>query len=182
MNRNSGSWITTRRSPFRTIFIAGMSGGLAEILWIVFYSSLSGLSSIEVARQVTASIFPAMVNSTWAPVLGVGIHLALSVVLAFAFVRLVWAPLANRRGLITRLAVAVITLVLVWTLNFFIILPGLNASFVILMPYTVTLFSKILFGLAMAWPLLAGYPQQTGKCLSDGPEDKRFTSQFESGF
>jgi hypothetical protein len=56
MNLNSGSRIISGQPSFRTIFIAGMSGGLAEILWIVFYSSLSGLSSIEVARQVTASI------------------------------------------------------------------------------------------------------------------------------
>jgi hypothetical protein len=96
--------------------------------------------------------------------------------------RSVAVPLANRQGPTTRLAAAVMALILVWALNFFIILPGLNASFVTLMPYTVTLFSKILFGLAMAWPLLASYPLQTGNCSSDGFEDKRITPQFESGF
>ena len=162
MKRNRCSRKTTRRPLFRTIFIAGMSGGLAEIIWVVFYSGLSGFSGIEVARQVTVSIFPALAGSTLAPLTGVVIHLTLSTILTFAFVQLVWIPFASRRGLVAMLAVAVITLSFVWAVNFFIILPVLNASFVTLMPYTVTFFSKVLFALAMSWTLQADYPRQTG--------------------
>jgi hypothetical protein len=35
-------------------------------------------------------------------------------------------------------------------MNFFLILPVLNASFVTLMPFAATLTSKLLFGFAMA--------------------------------
>ena len=38
----------------------------------------------------------------------------------------------------------------IWAMNFLLILPIVNAGFVALFPYTVSLGSKILFGLAMA--------------------------------
>ena len=44
---------------------------------------------------------------------------------------------------------AAFLLALVWTLNFFIILPWLNPAFVTLMPYSVSLASKLLFGVTM---------------------------------
>jgi hypothetical protein len=41
----------------------------------------------------------------------------------------------------------------VWVLNFFLVLPWLNPAFVALLPYGVTLVSKLLFGLAMGLTL-----------------------------
>lgn len=39
-----------------------------------------------------------------------------------------------------------------------VVLPRLNPDFVALMPYFVTLFSKLLFGVAMAWVLNGSLP------------------------
>jgi hypothetical protein len=39
----------------------------------------------------------------------------------------------------------------IWAINFFVILPVVNAEFVTLMPYAVTLASKLGFGVAMGW-------------------------------
>ena len=44
---------------------------------------------------------------------------------------------------------AVFLLALVWAVNFFIILPWLNPAFVTLMPYSVSLASKLLFGVTL---------------------------------
>lgn len=60
--------------------------------------------------------------------------------------------------MVATLAVSVLTLATVWTMNFFVVLPNLNPVFITLMPYPVTFASKMLFALAMAvtlvWPEL----------------------------
>jgi hypothetical protein len=137
----------------RPLLLAGLAGGIAEIIWIALYSQVATLSAADVSRQVVWSIAPALADSAFAPVLGIGIHLALSVLLAFAFGLLVWAPLARKfePGLIVVACAA--ALVFVWAVNFFVVLPQLNPVFVSLMPYPITFFSKLLFGLAAGWSL-----------------------------
>jgi hypothetical protein len=41
-------------------------------------------------------------------------------------------------------------LIIVWAVNFLVVLPVLNPAFIVLLPDSVTLFSKMLFGTAMA--------------------------------
>ena len=43
-----------------------------------------------------------------------------------------------------------VALVGVWAVNFFVVLPGISPAFIHLVPYPVSLMSKILFGLAAA--------------------------------
>jgi hypothetical protein len=45
---------------------------------------------------------------------------------------------------------ALLALTAIWAFNFFALLPTVNADFAGLMPYAVTLGSKLLFGVAMA--------------------------------
>jgi hypothetical protein len=40
------------------ILIAGLAGGIAEILWVLAYSAVAPVAAAEVAREVTASIVP----------------------------------------------------------------------------------------------------------------------------
>ena len=42
------------------------------------------------------------------------------------------------------------SLATVWAINFFIVLPVISAPFVHLVPYSVSLMSKLLFGIAAA--------------------------------
>lgn len=44
---------------------------------------------------------------------------------------------------------AMLMLAMVWKVNFFIILPLVNPAFASLMPYGVTLASKLLFGMTL---------------------------------
>jgi hypothetical protein len=130
--------------------IAGVAGGLAEMAWIAFYSSASSTSGIEVARQVTASVYPAASNALWAPWAGAGLHMLLSAVLGLAFVLILWRSCSGRPSSGTIWTSAVVGLSAIWAINFFIVLPAMNSSFATLMPYGVTLLSKTLFGVAMA--------------------------------
>lgn len=133
----------------RSILLAGLAGGMAEILCISAYSNVQSASGTAVARQVTASLWPAAGEWAFAPALGIIIHLALSIALAAMA-----APLLSRIALKHPGAGFIVTsaaflLVLVWTVNFFIILPMLNPAFVTLLPYSVSFASKLLFGITM---------------------------------
>jgi hypothetical protein len=62
----------------------------------------------------------------------------------------VWLPFTRRRGPAVAVAVAVGVLACIWAVNFLLLLPVVNAAFVGLLPYSVSLGSKLLFGVAMA--------------------------------
>lgn len=141
------------RSLRNNILLAGLAGGAAEILWIALYSIFSQASGSEIARQIAASLWPSLASGAFAVPTGIAIHLALSLVFGAMFAAAIWLPFARSRGGAVTLASAVVVLACVWAVNFFIILPALNPAFVTLMPYGVTLFSKLLFGIAMAWAL-----------------------------
>jgi hypothetical protein len=42
-------------------------------------------------------------------------------------------------------------LLIVWAINFFVVLPFVSPGFVDVVPYAVSLLSKLLFGIAAAW-------------------------------
>jgi hypothetical protein len=119
-------------------------------LWITAYGAISYTSALEVARQVTATVFPSLAASALAPAWGLVIHFGLSVMLAMAFAATVLAPMEERFGRYGTLLGAVALLSTVWAVNFLLVLPVLNPGFVTLLPIPVTLISKILFALAMA--------------------------------
>lgn len=141
------------RSLRNTLLLAGLAGGVAEILWVALYSIFATASGSEIARQVAASLWPPLASGAFAVPAGIAIHLALSLALGAFFAAAIWLPFARRHGGAVTLASAVVVLAGVWVVNFFIVLPVLNPAFVLLMPYGVTLFSKLLFGIAMAWVL-----------------------------
>jgi hypothetical protein len=130
--------------------VAGAAGGFAEIAWVVLYAGATGADPATVARGVTtaagvSALFPAD------PVaLGVTVHMALAVTLGIAL-SFGWQALSSHRldgaGPFPFMFVALIG---VWAMNFFVVLPGISPAFIQLMPYSVSLMSKILFGLAAA--------------------------------
>jgi len=137
------------------VLLAGAGGGLAEILWVMIYSAFTPVSGAVVAREVTASFFPALAAGSSGMWIGIGIHMALALVLGYAFAYLVWKPFVSSRGPLATLAVSALALATVWTVNFFVVLPALNPVFITLMPYSVTFASKMLFAVTMGG-VLAG--------------------------
>ncbi len=143
-------------SVLKLILLAGICGGMAEVIWVQLYAMLAGQSAAEVARQVTASLLPGMAQAAIAPGLGVAIHLVLSVLLALAYALAVWLPLTRHRGPTLAVTAAVGVLACIWAVNFLLLLPLINAEFAGLLPYSVSLGSKLLFGMAMAGVLYVG--------------------------
>ena len=142
------------RSLDITVLTAGMAGGMVEIFWVTMYSNLSSVSATNVAREISATLLPFTANSYYAPMLGILFHLMLSLLLAISFNAIILKPVVRQFGNRSIILCCFTTLAIVWAVNFFIVLPIINPSFISLMPYVVTLISKLLFGLAMAWVLM----------------------------
>ncbi len=144
---------TSLRLP---VILAGLAGGMIEVAWIWLYGSFASVSPANIARQITYTLLPHAFAGNSAVLLGVGIHLALSIALAVGFVAVLYGPIARRYGAVGIFASGLTTLSAVWAVNFLVILPALNPGFPALMPYAVTLVSKLLFGAAMSWVLIRG--------------------------
>lgn len=138
------------------ILVAGLAGGVAEIVWVLAYGAFASVSAAEVAREVTASVFPGAASAPGGLALGIGIHLTLSIALAFAFFSLLRNFLQDDAGTV---AIAVGALAGVWAINFLVVLPLVNPRFVTLMPYAATFLSKALFGGAMGAVLARTAPR-----------------------
>lgn len=144
-------------AALKCLALAGLAGGIAEVLWVGAYCALTPLGASEVLRQIAASVVPAAAHSAGAPALGMVIHLALSIALAVAYASTMGIARVRRSSLVGAIASAMVALTAVWMLNFLVLLPQLNPAFVDLMPYPVTLLSKLLFGAAMGFALHLEY-------------------------
>ena len=141
--------MTILNKRFYLIMIAGLAGGLSEIFWIGIYSAMTHTGGLEISRMITATVVPALADLSLAPLLGVVIHLVLSVLLAFLCYTVFIEPASRRFGPTLILPGSMIVLAGVWAINFLVILPVINPAFVTLLPFLVTLLSKMLFGWAM---------------------------------
>lgn len=147
MNRTSNETHTALHLSW--MLLAGFTGGMAEVIWVSLYAAMSPLQGSDIAREITVSTFGGPVAGVLAPGLGILIHFILSITIALAFVSVFWAPLMRRFGQAGVLCGAMTVLAAIWTLNFFVLLPAINPAFVALMPLSVTLTSKLLFGASL---------------------------------
>jgi len=144
-NRAKSLLETTRHG-----IVAGAAGGFAEIAWVTLYAGVTGADPATLARGVTtaagvSALFPAD------PVaLGMTVHMALAVALGIAL-SFGWRTLSSHHLDIAGLfSFTLVALIGVWVVNFFVVLPDISPAFIHLVPYSVSLVSKILFGLAAA--------------------------------
>ena len=142
-------FIGQHQSGARLVLLAGAAGGLAEIIWVSLYAAATPLVGLDVAREVTASVFGPGAVGSFSSAIGILIHFLLSFAIAAAFSLTLWQPVRHRFGRNGVVACALAVLAGIWSMNFFVVLPVVNPNFIELMPLTVTLTSKLLFGLAM---------------------------------
>ena len=135
--------------------LAGLAGGVAEVVWVWLYASLSTAEAAAVASGVAWTVWPVLATSPAAVPLGVAIHMALAIVLGIAVAVLVPSVLPRSRSAVLEPLAVVGVLIAVWAVNFLVILPIVNPAFIGLLPYGATLTSKVLFGLAAASVLRA---------------------------
>lgn len=127
--------------------VAGAAGGLAEIAWVGLYSGVTGGNAAVIAKAVTTAagvdaLFPGAAAGG-----GVAVHMILSIALGVALA-CVWRQCAGARWAIGPCAFSLAALLGVWCINFFAILPLVSPAFTHLLPYAVSLTSKLLFGAA----------------------------------
>jgi hypothetical protein len=152
MQRN---FMRPRLSGTRSVLLAGLAGGLAEMIWIASYSLAVGAEGWQVARAVTEVAVPGGALLPAAPAMGIVIHFLLSIALAGVFATCLSMPVLRHRSTAVTVTLSMIALAAVWAVNFLVILPVVHPAFVHLLPYPVTLLSKLFFGLAMGWSLAA---------------------------
>lgn len=145
------------KQSLRWYLLAGLCGGLAEVIWISLYSVLTTTSLTSVGRGISSTFWVSSVHWPGAEYLGLLIHLILSLILALGFGALLHHFLLRRSGRSMTVITAVLMLALIWKINFYVILPLWNPGFVNILPLSVTLVSKLLFGFSMGW-VLAQYP------------------------
>jgi hypothetical protein len=129
--------------------IAGAAGGIAEIAWVSLYAALTGNDAGMVARGVTTAVGVIALLPGEAVGTGVAVHMVLAVLLGVP-VLLVWQTIGRRQGVSGAYAAVLAALVGVWAINFFVLLPVISPPFITIVPYAVSLTSKLLFGLAAA--------------------------------
>ena len=130
--------------------IAGVAGGLAEVAWVSLYSGLTGGDPAIVARGVTTAAGVGALLPASAASLGVAVHMTLAIALG-AGLAFAWRAFsANRAGSSNPYAFMLAALTGVWAVNFFVILPIIDPTFIHLVSYPVSLTSKLLFGMAAA--------------------------------
>jgi len=130
--------------------IAGLSGGLAEIGWVTLYGKATGDNIAILARGITTAAGVGALFPAYSVAVGITIHMGLAcvlgVVLAFA-----WRASEAIRGRSANpYPFMLAALTVVWAVNFLVVLPLVSPEFVHLVPYAVSLTSKLLFGLASA--------------------------------
>ena len=140
---------TQRLAIIRTGIFAGAAGGLAEIAWVSLYAGVTGVDPAVLARGVTTAAGVTALLPASPVALGIGVHIALAVMLGVVLA-FTWQALAANRGVANPYPFMLAALAGVWAVNFFVVLPIVSPAFVHIVPYAVSLTSKLLFGLAAA--------------------------------
>ena len=141
----------TQFSIMRTGALAGIAGGLAEIAWVTLYAGMTGTDPAALARGVTTAAGISALLPEDSPIaLGIGVHMALAAMLGIILV-FIWRALSAKRPHLSNPYPFMLTaLAAVWTVNFFVVLPIVSPAFIHIVPYGVSLISKLLFGIAAA--------------------------------
>jgi hypothetical protein len=130
----------------RTGLLIGLAGGLAEIVVVLLYSTITGEDAAMVARHVASAIGLDGASAVVGVIVHMGLALALGIALSAALQIAVDRPVHDR----AIFSFIVGSLAVVWVINYFIVLPAVSPSFVHLLPYAVTLASKLTFGFSAA--------------------------------
>lgn len=148
MNTLHQSFGHRTRETVRLGAIAGAAGGLAEMAWVSLYAMATGANPAMVARGVTTAAGASALLPVDAVAVGISVHMTIALALGMALA-FVWRALSATRTL-DPFAFMTVALACVWAINFFVVLPIVSPAFTQLLPYSISLMSKLAFGLAAA--------------------------------
>jgi len=130
----------------RTGVYIGLGGGIAEIIVVWVYSALTGGDAANIGRQVGYAVGISKASAAN----GIMVHLILAAMLGVGLNYILQFALARHAPAGKVFTASLCTLTLIWAVNFFVVLPLISPSFVHVLPYAVTLFSKLMFGVVAA--------------------------------
>src|SRR5271154_4265465 len=112
------SWCVSRppRSPILLGAIAGLAGGIAEVVWVGLYCTVAGGNGFDIARQVAGTLAPVMSQAPYAPAVGLAIHFSLSILVGIALVRPLMAVIQGMSAALEPISLGL--LALIWAVNF----------------------------------------------------------------
>ncbi len=123
----------------------GLAGGLTEVLVVGAYSRVAGIDAAGVAGAIATAIRV----DPGSAIAGLAVHMVLSAGLGVALLAAAKGSGLLRTGSASlAYGWALIALGAIWGLNFLVVLPIVSPAFVYMMPYSVTLASKLMFALA----------------------------------
>ena len=138
-------------SILSTGLLMGLAGGAAEVAVVSAYAAVSGSDAGLVGRGVAAAVG----MDGGSALSGVAVHMGISLVLGMALAALMQTRLARKLPTGAIFPVMMATLAGIWLVNFFVVLPVVSPAFVHILPFAVTLASKLAFGLSAAMAGLA---------------------------
>jgi hypothetical protein len=130
--------------------LGGLAGGAVEVAWVALYAALTETPAAPVARGVVEAVVPAWAASSHGVALGILIHLGLAIALGISLAFALRLFGTRSRGAPPVFAWVTGALLMVWAVNFFLVLPHMSPKFVHLLPYGATMLSKLLFGISAA--------------------------------
>lgn len=138
-----------------TGLMMGLVGGAAEVAVVSAYAMASGTDAGLVGRGVASAIG----MDGGSAISGVAVHMGISLVLGIALAALMQTRLMRTLPAGAIFPVLMMTLAGIWLVNFFVVLPVVSPAFVHMLPFAVTLASKLAFGLSAALVGLAVAPR-----------------------
>ncbi|NQY43098.1 MAG: hypothetical protein HRT87_07145 [Legionellales bacterium] len=141
-----------KNTSYRALIYCGIMAGVAEVCWAYIYTTNNALNFSQVGVEITKSVLGNDIDLFLAAVLGLLIHILLSVLIAFFYGYLITylrsTKILNKFFLSYLCSISM--LICIWWLAYFIILPFLNQDFILLIPANSAIYSKLLFGITMA--------------------------------
>jgi uncharacterized membrane protein YagU involved in acid resistance len=144
---------TPKIKLWKLVFWSGLIAGLSEIIWITLYCLATNTNGFHIAHRITETVFPSLPYSNHSLVLGILIHFTLSLLSSIAFIRTLWLPFTRHYHKSVTLIFGALLGMILWMLNFWVILPLINKSFVRSLPHAITLISELIFGVTLAWSI-----------------------------
>lgn len=154
--------------PLRSIhlpaILAGLAGGATEVMWILALGVAGRIDAASVTSAVALTVVPSTTPGSLLPAIALGVHFGLSALLGLVFGALARRFLPDGDILKTHLAGTTL-LLLIWAMNFFVVLPIIDSPLPALIPLPMSFVSKALFALAMVATLSALREQRVGPSL-----------------
>jgi hypothetical protein len=152
--------------------LLGRQADWPEMIWVSIYSAATGGDAALLARGVTTAVGMSALLPSAPVMMGISVHMALAVLLGVALTGRSQSVVELRSSAASLYALSLVALAAVWAMNFLVVLPAVSPTFVNLVPYSASLISKLLFGLAAAetlrryaMPALITQPRHLTKTL-----------------